>query len=114
MLCRLQTVKKRQTINIKQLTDICNHVMMSLGMGHTENVYQLSVSMALNIQNIPHTCEAICPIRYLGECVGVGRADIVIGKLILELKANCQPPSKASSQLAKYMTALQVPRFFLN
>lgn len=40
----------------------------------------------MNSGNIVHTCEAICPIMYLGTCVGFGRADIVVDNLVIELK----------------------------
>jgi len=53
--------------------------------------------MALIVQGIPHRCEAICPIKYLGECVGMGRADMVIGNFIVELKV-CAPAMMSERQ----------------
>ena len=44
---------------------------------------------------------------FLGQVVGAGRADLVIGNLAVEIKANKQPPSEASSQLRGYMDSLR-------
>ena len=39
--------------------------------------------------------------------VGAGRADLVIGSLAVEIKANKQAPSEASPQLRGYMDSLR-------
>ncbi len=43
----------------------------------------------------------------MGEVVGFGRCDIVVGNLIVEFKANMRRPSKTSPQLRKYMESLR-------
>lgn len=43
----------------------------------------------------------------MGEVVGFGRCDIVIGNLAVELKANMHCPRKASSQLQKYLEGMK-------
>jgi GxxExxY protein len=95
---------------MNEIIGICNHVMNTLGVGHTEDVYHRAVSEGLNAMNLPHTCECYCPIMYLGKCVGMGRADIVVDNFVIEIKAIQQLNNRASDQLCKYMTAIQLQR----
>ena len=82
------------------------HVMRVLGMGHRERIYHNALITALNRRGIPHRSEVACPIWFMGECIGVGRADLVIGDLIVEIKANKLPPTETSAQLRKYIQSL--------
>jgi GxxExxY protein len=82
-------------------------VMDVLGKGHSERVYHRAMITSLNRQAIPHRSEVIAPIYFMGEVVGFGRCDIVVGNLIVEFKANMRRPSKTSPQLRKYMESLR-------
>jgi CRISPR/Cas system-associated exonuclease Cas4 (RecB family) len=42
----------------------------------------------------------------MGECIGVGRADLVLDNIVLEIKANKQSPKATSAQLQKYLVSL--------
>ena len=42
----------------------------------------------------------------MGECIGTGRADLVIGELVAEIKANRLPPTATSAQLQKYLQSM--------
>jgi hypothetical protein len=61
---------------------------------------------SLNRKSVPHRSEVITPIYFLGEVVGFGRCDMIIGNLVVEFKANMHCPSKTSSQLQKYLESL--------
>lgn len=83
------------------------HVMKSLGMGHREAVYHRALITSLNREGVPHRSEVPCPIMFMGECVGMGRADLVMGDIVVEIKANKLPPEETSPQLQKYLESLR-------
>ena len=83
-----------------------NHVMRCLGKGHTESVYHRALITAMNKAGVAHRSEVSCPIWFMGECIGVGRADMVIDDMVLEIKANKLPPKQTSAQLQKYIVSL--------
>lgn len=80
--------------------------MAALGKGHTERVYHRAMITLLNKKGIPHRSEVLAPIYFLGEVVGVGRCDLVVKNLVVELKANTKCPTSFSAQLRKYMTSM--------
>jgi len=82
------------------------HVMHCLGKGHREAIYHSALITALNRSKVAHRSEVPCPIWFMGECIGMGRADLVIEDLIVEIKANRLPPSETSAQLQKYLQSL--------
>lgn len=77
-------------------------VMRELGKGHRERVYHRAMITSLNQAGVHHRSEVPSPLYCMGEVVGVGRCDLVIGDLIVEIKANTLHPSKVLSQLQKY------------
>lgn len=81
-------------------------VMRELGIGHKENIYHKALSACLSKANLHHRMEVVTPIMFMGECVGFGRADIVMDGLVLEIKAVTKCPAQASGQLRKYMESL--------
>lgn len=83
-----------------------NHVMRCLGTGHTESVYHRALITAMNRAGVGHRSEVACPFVYMGECVGMGKADLVIDDVIVEIKANKLPPKETSPQLQKYVVSL--------
>jgi GxxExxY protein len=83
-----------------------NHVMRCLGRGHSENIYHRALITAMNKAGISHRSEVSCPIWFMGECIGVGRADMVIDDVVIEIKANRLPPKQTSAQLQKYLVSL--------
>lgn len=85
---------------------VCREVFAELGAGHTERVYHRGVISVLNHKGIPHRSEVTVPIYVRGDCVGNGRADIVVGDMAIELKALSNPPAKVSGQLSKYVKSL--------
>jgi GxxExxY protein len=100
------------------LLDYAKHAMRMLGTGHSERVYHRALATSLGRTPIQFRSEVVTPIMYMGECVGTGRADLVLqGRqkgprdtardLAVEIKANARPPSQASGQLRKYMESLR-------
>ena len=83
-----------------------NHVMRCLGKGHNERIYHNALITALNRRGVMHRSEVACPIWFMGECIGMGRADLVIDDVIVEIKANRLPPKETSAQLQKYLSSL--------
>jgi len=90
-----------------EILKICAlHVMQALGKDHSEAIYQRALVTALNSRGVCHRLEVPCPIMYLGECIGNGRADLVIDDLVVEIKANQKLPSAHLGQVAKYVQSL--------
>lgn len=83
-----------------------NRVMTDLGTGHREAIYARALYVALNNARIAHRSEVDIPIMYMGQCVGHGRADLIIDNVIVEIKAMHRPPKEAMGQLNKYVTNL--------
>lgn len=83
-----------------------SYVMRCLGIGHSESVYHRALITAMNKAGVQHRSEVSCPFMFMGECVGMGRADMVIDDVVLEIKANRLPPKSTSPQLQKYLTSL--------
>lgn len=98
--------KKAPTSTIQALRGHATTVMKTLGKGHSERVYHRAMITLLNRKRIHHRSEVISPIYFMGEVVGFGRCDLIIGDLVVEFKANMRPPVRASSQLKKYMESL--------
>ena len=82
------------------------HVMHCLGRGHREAIYHSALITALNHHKIAHRSEVPCPIWFMGQCIGMGRADLVIDDMVVEIKANKLPPEETSAQLQKYLQSL--------
>ena len=82
------------------------HVMRILQPGHRESVYHKALITALNKRGIFHRSEVVCPIMFMGECVGFGKADLVLDDVVVEIKANRTCPSETSPQLKKYIESL--------
>jgi GxxExxY protein len=91
---------------VEVLKGHARHVMRVLGAGHRERIYHNALITALNRRQIAHRSEVACPIWFMGECIGMGRADLVIDDLVVEIKANRLPPSETSAQLRKYIQSL--------
>lgn len=105
-----KNVKKARASPKNLLQTLRTHagaVMRALGKGHTERVYHRALITSLNRDRVPHRAEVLAPIYFMGEVVGFGRCDVVIGNLAVELKANMHCPRKASSQLQKYLEGMK-------
>lgn len=81
-------------------------VMRVLGPGYREAVYHRAMITALNNAGIRHRSEVLTPIYFQREVVGIGRCDLVIGNMVVEIKANANPPHRSLHQLKKYTSNL--------
>lgn len=99
--------KKRGASMAQTLREHAQGVMAVLGKGHSERVYHRAMITSLNRRLVPHRSEVIAPIFFMGEVVGFGRCDMLIGKLVVEFKANMRCPSKTSPQMQKYLESLR-------
>jgi len=84
-------------------------VMLKMGGGHSEAVYQCALVSLLMAAGIPCMTEVSIPYFLDGICVGMGRADILLKSHLIELKANqktVQNVDNAKVQLAKYLRAM--------
>lgn len=92
---------------VKSIARHAIRVMEALGKGHTESVYHKALIASLNDEGVPHRSEVFSPILFLGQVVGVGRCDLIVGNMIIELKAVTRRPTQTSHQVKKYMSSLQ-------
>lgn len=99
-----------RAVDVGFITEVCSEVLDELGVGHTERVYQRGIVSVLNNMEIFHRSEVTTPIYVRGECVGQGRADIVVGRMAVEIKAVVTPPFRASGQLCKYVRSLNADK----
>ena len=83
-----------------------NKVMRDLGAGHREGIYAKALVVSLNQAGVAHRYEVDIPIMYLGQCVGHGRADLIVDDMIVEIKAVFRPPKEALGQIQKYVVNL--------
>jgi GxxExxY protein len=75
-------------------------------MGHKESVYHKALTTSLSAANFKFRSEVFAPIMFMGQVVGMGRCDIIVGNLIIELKAIAYKPKRTSNQIKKYITSL--------
>ena len=62
-----------------------DHAMKKLGKGHCERVYHRAMITSLNQGKVAHRSEVLSPIFFMGEVVGMGRCDLVIGDMAVEI-----------------------------
>lgn len=101
-ICALMPSPPKKHKYMPLLYSLAKKIMGSLGKGHAEKVYHRALITGLNAKRVPHRSEVLTPVYFMGEVVGMGRCDLVIGDLAVEIKANRQHPSKASAQIKKY------------
>jgi GxxExxY protein len=93
-------------VTINTIKGQAAYVMRCLGKGHSERIYHNALITAMNHRGIAHRSEVACPIWFMGQCIGMGRADLVIDNFVVEVKANKLPPRETSAQLQKYIHSL--------
>jgi GxxExxY protein len=70
----------------RQVQDTWKLVVSKLGSGQSEAVYQRALASKLSQSGLFVRTEVPCPIFFDDECVGAGRADIVLPGIVIELK----------------------------
>ncbi len=90
----------------KDVVDAALEVHRLLGPGFTEGIYENALAEELTRRSIPFERQVALPVRYKDVCVGVGRADLVVGRaLVVELKAVEQFAAVHVAQLISYLKA---------
>lgn len=92
--------------DLKNIIGHAKHVMRALGKGHRETVYGKALQTSFHKAFIPFRAEVCCPIVFMDEIIGYGRADFVVGNYVIEIKANRNKAEEASDQLEKYLRSL--------
>lgn len=88
---------------IDSLKASANSVMLHLGVGYSESVYQAALECELRLRHIQYEQQPIVNIFYKGTKVGYHKPDLIVGgRIVVELKAF---GSKATGkyQLKRYM-----------
>ncbi len=89
-------------------------VYRELGFGFLESVYQEAMRVALRREGLSVMSEVSLPIFFLGERVGVYRADMIVDrKVLLEIKAAAALDRVHRSQILNYLKATDIERGLL-
>lgn len=86
-----------------QVINCAESVFNVLGSGHSESVYHRSLEVALRCAGIQYETERVLPITYRGHVVGNFRCDLIIGDLIVELKAVNRLGQREELQAENYL-----------
>jgi GxxExxY protein len=84
-------------------------VHRQLGTAYSESVYEEALAFELHLRDIDFVRQFTFQVTYKGKVVGLGRTDIlVMGKLVVELKAvDCLAPIH-TAQVTTYLRALNL------
>jgi GxxExxY protein len=93
-------------LTVDDLINRAKNINRDIGSGRKERHYQKCLDVELRSMGIPTAIEDPVPVYYQGEVVWQGRADLIIGRCCVELKAIAKPPSAAGRQLQDYVRYL--------
>ncbi len=89
-------------------------VYRTLGYGFLESVYHESLRVAIRREGLSAMSEVSLPIYFLGERVGVYRADLIVESMVLlEIKAATALDRSHRSQILNYLKATDIERGLL-
>lgn len=84
-------------------------VHSALGNGFPEVIYQRSLAIEFQNQNISYKQEESIPLYYKGKSVGKRRADFLVEeKILIELKALSEINKTHYNQVLNYLTAFNL------
>lgn len=84
-------------------------VHSDLGNGFPEVIYQRSLAIELNNNEINFSREVSMPLYYKGKSVGKRRVDFLVeNKVLVELKALSEIDETHYNQILNYLTAFQL------
>jgi GxxExxY protein len=100
---------------ISRVLTAATEVHKELGPGLLESVYELALSLELELAGIPARRQVEVPVIYRGRDLGAGfRADIVVADcLLLELKAIQELAPIHTAQIISYLKLLGIKRGYL-
>lgn len=106
----ITTDKRNMSRNVHEtlqtIQDVAQTVCEFMGKGHSESVYQNAMIAEFCNRGMPCRSEVCCPFMYRNACVGYGKADIIVGNVIIELKNLSRPMAEIRTQLQRYTEAL--------
>ena len=89
-----------------QILEACFEVVIELGSGFLESVYERSLMIALSHKNISSVAQVPMKVKFRGPIVGDFYADLLIEeKVIVELKAVGRILSEHKAQVINYLNA---------
>lgn len=84
-------------------------VHSALGNGFPEVIYQRSLAIEFQTEEITYNREVSMPLYYKGKSVGKRRVDFVVeDKVLVELKAVSEINETHFNQILNYLTAFQI------
>ena len=99
---------------MESLKRIAADIYTCLGRGRSEAVYQKAFEVGLRHENISYDDQVPVIIKYLGQPVGIERADLLVNnEIIVELKATKALRSDDRDQLRRYLVDLDRTRGLL-
>jgi GxxExxY protein len=91
---------------LDSLRDAARRVLRELGPGHSEAAYHAALLCDLVAHGVPCRSEVCCPFMYGTQCIGHGRADVVVANVAVELKLGDTPSATNRAQLLRYVQSL--------
>ena len=93
---------------INKLILIVEDIYSTLGAGYNEVVYHRALEVALRIEGINYQSEFVIPVFYKGFTIGNSRIDLLVGNIIIELKAVAHLNNESIVQIKNYMKQCSV------
>ena len=93
----------------RQIIGACFTVQREFGYGFLEAVYRRSIAVELEYLGIPVQQEVRYELFHRGRSVGVYKADLVAGKVLIETKAGPTIPEGSQAQLLNCLSASRLP-----
>jgi GxxExxY protein len=89
------------------MQDIVNEIQNNLGAGHTKEVYQNALYIALQDTNIAYETNKVLPITFRDHFVGTLTADLIVDHTLVIMM--CGDRDEMINQCILYKRASQIP-----
>ena len=109
MLLRVSPLDETTELLLTECVDALLAVHRALGPGFLESIYRKAVCTELAFRRVPFEEELAVKVYYRETLVGVQRADLVIGGLVvIEIKSVGQIDRVHVSQVVSYLRAMKL------
>lgn len=95
-------------LQINGIKEIAREIYHELGPGRSEACYQKAFEICLSQSNVTYVSQYPVLIKFKGVPVGIEKADIVLEKIVIELKAIKRYKVEDIQQLERYMKDLEL------
>jgi GxxExxY protein len=92
-----------------QLVALAQRVFEALGPGYSETVYCRAIAVGLQNLQLPYESEKIVPVLFDNLQVGSCRLDLLVGDIVIEVKAVQNLTMTHRTQLRRYLGLLSLP-----